>query len=57
MKLPWLRPVVGYGPDLFQYAFLLKSSPMASSLLPIEVPRSLGDDGDIIEQLGKCEAI
>ncbi len=55
LKLPWLCPVVGYGPDLFQYAFLLKSSPMASSLLPMEVPRSLGDDGDIIEQLAKAK--
>ena len=30
---------------------------MASSLLPMEVPRSLGDDGDTIEQLAKSEAI
>ncbi len=28
LKLPWLRPVVGYGPDLLQYAFLLESSPI-----------------------------
>ena len=36
LSLPWLRPVVGYGPDLFRYAFLLGSLPMAGSLLPME---------------------
>jgi len=36
LSLPWLRPIVGYGPDLFRYAFLLESLPMAGSLLPME---------------------
>ena len=36
LSLPWLRPFVGYGPDLFRYAFLLESLPMSGSLLPME---------------------
>ena len=36
LSLPWLRPIVGYGPDLFRYAFLLESLPMADSTLPME---------------------
>ncbi len=36
LSLPWLRPIVGYGPDLFRYAFLLESLPMAGNLLPME---------------------
>ena len=36
LSLPWLRPIVGYGPDQFRYAFLLESLPMAGSFLPME---------------------
>ena len=36
LSLPWLRPVVGYGPDLFRYVFLLEGLPMADNLLPME---------------------
>jgi len=34
LSLPWLRPLVGYGPDLFRYAFLLESQPKGG--LPME---------------------
>ena len=34
LSLPWLRPIVGYGPDLFRYAFLLES--LAKGGLPME---------------------
>ena len=36
LRLPWLRPIVGYGPDLFRYAFLLESLPHGGGLLPME---------------------
>jgi O-antigen ligase/Tfp pilus assembly protein PilF len=36
LSLPWLRPLIGYGPDLFRYTYLLVTPPMADSLLLIE---------------------
>ena len=36
LSLPWLRPVVGYGPDLFRYSFLLESLPGGKRALPME---------------------
>jgi len=36
LSLTWLRPVVGYGPDLFRYTYLLVSATEGSKLLPLE---------------------
>jgi hypothetical protein len=36
LSLPWLRPLVGYGPDLFRYTYLLVSVPPVFSFLPVE---------------------
>jgi len=36
LSLRWLRPVVGYGPDLFRYTYLLKSPPEGRGILPLE---------------------
>ena len=36
LSLAWLRPVVGYGPDLFRYTYLLESPPVGEQLLPLE---------------------
>ena len=36
LALPWLRPVVGYGPDLFRYTYLLESPPEGANLFPLE---------------------
>ena len=36
LSLPWLRPLVGYGPDLFRNTYLLVSAPLDASLLPAE---------------------
>ncbi len=36
LSLRWLRPVVGYGPDLFRYTYLLRSPPEGTNLLPLE---------------------
>jgi O-antigen ligase len=36
LSLRWLRPLVGYGPDLFRYTYLLVSVPLDASLLPAE---------------------
>lgn len=36
LSLPWLRPLVGYGPDLFRYTYLLVSVPLDARLLPAE---------------------
>ncbi|MFQ6026143.1 MAG: hypothetical protein ACE5Q6_01360 [Dehalococcoidia bacterium] len=36
LSLPWLRPVIGYGPDLFRYTYLLVSVPADTSLIPLE---------------------
>jgi tetratricopeptide (TPR) repeat protein len=36
LSLPWLRPIVGYGPDLFRYAYLLVSVHHDASLIPAE---------------------
>ena len=36
LPLTWLRPLVGYGPDLFRYAYLLKSPPATDKALPHE---------------------
>jgi tetratricopeptide (TPR) repeat protein len=36
LSLPWLRPLIGYGPDLFRYTYLLRSPPEANDLLPLE---------------------
>lgn len=36
LSFPWLRPLIGYGPDLFRYTFLLESLPGSSGSLPVE---------------------
>ena len=36
LSLPWLRPLVGYGPDLFRYTYLLESPPTDRNLIPHE---------------------
>ncbi len=36
LSLPWLRPLVGYGPDMFRYTYLLVSVPLDASFLPAE---------------------
>ncbi len=36
LSLGWLRPAIGYGPDLFRYTYLLESRPMGRDLLPEE---------------------
>jgi len=35
LSLPWIRPLVGYGPDLFRYTYLLRSVPQGDNL-PVE---------------------
>ena len=32
----WLRPLIGYGPDLFRYTYLLRSPPEGRDLIPLE---------------------
>ena len=36
LSLSWLRPVIGYGPDLFRYTYLLESPPDARGFTPLE---------------------
>ena len=36
LSLSFLRPVVGYGPDLFRYVYMLESPPRGGDLLPRE---------------------
>ena len=36
LSLRWLRPVIGYGPDLFRYTYLLVSQPADQSRIPLE---------------------
>ncbi len=36
LSLSWLRPIIGYGPDLFRYTYLLKSPPDDFDFLPLE---------------------
>jgi len=36
LSLPWLRPLVGYGPDMFRYTYLLVSLPLDGGYLPAE---------------------
>ena len=36
LSLSWLRPLIGYGPDLFRYTYLLESPPDGRSLRPLE---------------------
>ena len=36
VSFPWLRPLIGYGPDLFRYTFLLESLPASSGSFPME---------------------
>ena len=36
LSLSWLRPVVGYGPDLFRYTYLLESPPDDFRFRPLE---------------------
>lgn len=36
LSLRWLRPLVGYGPDLFRYTYLLESPPEGSNSFPLE---------------------
>ena len=35
LSVSWLRPLIGYGPDLFRYTYLLESPP-GDDLLPLE---------------------
>jgi tetratricopeptide (TPR) repeat protein len=35
-NLSWLRSIIGYGPDLFRYVYLLESTPQGSNRLPTE---------------------
>ena len=36
LSFGWARPIVGYGPDLFRYTFLLVSTPQGNASLPSE---------------------
>jgi tetratricopeptide (TPR) repeat protein len=36
LSLSWLRPLIGYGPDLFRYTYLLRSPAEGVSLFPLE---------------------
>ncbi|PKB84264.1 MAG: hypothetical protein BZY88_00630 [SAR202 cluster bacterium Io17-Chloro-G9] len=36
LSLGWARPIVGYGPDLFRYTYLLESRPEPGTLVPLE---------------------
>ncbi len=36
LSFAYLRPLIGYGPDLFRYAFLLESRPFGESRTPLE---------------------
>ena len=36
LSIPWIRPLVGYGPDLFRYTYLLESRAEGPKLLPLE---------------------
>ena len=36
LSLPWLRHLIGYGPDLFRYTYLLESLPEGNDQLPTE---------------------
>ncbi|MGE4659098.1 MAG: hypothetical protein AAEI08_09250, partial [Gammaproteobacteria bacterium] len=36
LSLPWLRHLIGYGPDLFRYVYLLESPPDGPGFLPLE---------------------
>ena len=36
LSLRWLRPLVGYGPDLFRYTYLPESPPEGTNLFPLE---------------------
>ena len=36
LSLSWLRPVIGYGPDLFRYTYLLESPAEEISFRPLE---------------------
>lgn len=36
LSVPWLRPLIGYGPDLFRYTYLLESPAEGIGLIPLE---------------------
>ena len=36
LSLPWLRFLIGYGPDMFRYSYLLESPAEGRELLPLE---------------------
>ena len=36
LSLRWLRPLIGYGPDLFRFTYLLESPPAGPRLFPFE---------------------
>ena len=36
LSLPWLRPLIGYGPDLFRYTYLLRSPAGDQEFMPLE---------------------
>ena len=36
LSLSWLRPVIGYGPELFRYTYLLESPSEGRDLVPLE---------------------
>ena len=36
LQLPWLRPLIGYGPDLFRFTYLMRSPSEEIGLRPLE---------------------
>ena len=36
LSISWLRPIIGYGPDLFRYTYLQESPPTSRGLFPEE---------------------
>ena len=36
LSLSWLRPVIGYGPELFRYTYLLESPSEGRNIVPLE---------------------
>ena len=36
LSLPWLRPLIGYGPDFFRYTYMLESPTMGGRQMPLE---------------------
>ena len=40
LSYSFLRPIIGYGPDLFRFTFLLKSSPLEEGAAPAEADQA-----------------